>query len=85
MLSSATHPVLALSVLVFGFLLGHFYGLHKVVDGLIQAHIVSLRALFEVLDGEIVGISVIVVGKHASTGKAHLALLSGSSEPCEFW
>jgi len=60
-------------VIVPGLALRDFNRLDQVLQGLIQAQVVELCALLESLDREVVRIAMVLVGKHASTGQAHIA------------
>ena len=62
---SAVLRVLAVLMLRFG--LRYIDSLPEILNRFVERHVVGLRALLQVFDGQIVGISVIIVWKHAAT------------------
>src|SRR5438309_11587845 len=76
-------------MLVAGLVLCDLHGLDQDLDRVIQSQVVELGALLQPLDGEIVGIPVVLVWQQAPTCQAHThdllsrcpCLSSGGSQP----
>jgi hypothetical protein len=56
---------------VLRLLLCYLDGLHQIRNGLVEGHVVGFGTLLEVLDRQIVWISMVIVGEHAATGETH--------------